>query len=117
MISGINSALSGLTAFQKKIESTSHNVANINTDGFKKTRVTLANVEPHGVIATISKVDSKGVLTLEQNSKGQQLVEKSNVKLTEELPNLLLSKHFFEANLKVIKSKDEIIGSLLNIKG
>ncbi len=38
--SGINSTLSALQGFQKKQESIANNVANVNTDEFKKTRVT-----------------------------------------------------------------------------
>ncbi len=36
MLGGINSALSALKAFSKKISSTANNIANINTTGFKK---------------------------------------------------------------------------------
>jgi flagellar basal-body rod protein FlgC len=38
------------------------------------------------------------------------------VELAQELPNLILSKRFFQANLKVIQTEDEILGSLLDIK-
>jgi flagellar basal body rod protein FlgG len=38
MISAIHTALSGLTAFTKQIEVVAHNVANVNTDGFKKSK-------------------------------------------------------------------------------
>tara|TARA_B100001971_G_scaffold35883_1_gene30954 strand:- start:783 stop:1010 length:228 start_codon:yes stop_codon:yes gene_type:complete len=39
MLGGINSALSALRAFLKKVSNTANNVANINSAGFKK-RVT-----------------------------------------------------------------------------
>jgi len=36
MISAIHTALSGLPAFAKQFDVSANNVANINTDGFKK---------------------------------------------------------------------------------
>lgn len=117
MISGINSALSGLMAFQKKVDSIANNVANVNTDGFKKTRVTLSEQDPQGVTANVEKIDTSGPLVTEQTPEGEQLVEKSNVELSEELPNLMLSRRFFEANLKTIQTEEEMLGSLLDIIG
>lgn len=117
MISGINSALSGLMAFQKKVDSIANNVANVNTDGFKKTRVTLSEQDPQGVTANAEKIETPGPLVTEQTPDGEQLVEKSNVELSEELPNLMLSRRFFEANLKTIQTEEEMLGSLLDIIG
>ncbi len=116
MISGIHSALSGLTAIQKKVESNAHNVANIETDGFKKTKVTLHEAEPQGVEAKVEQVNTQGPLVLEQTPKGEELVEKSNVELSEELPSLMLSRRFFQANLKTVQIEEEMLGSLLDIK-
>ncbi|MBU0728243.1 MAG: flagellar hook protein FlgE [Proteobacteria bacterium] len=44
-------------------------------------------------------------------------LEQSNVELAEELPNLMITKRSFQANLKVLKAEDEMLGSLLDIKG
>ena len=117
MISGIHSALSGLLAFQKKVDSIANNVANVNTEEYKKTRVTLAEQEPQGVTANVQKIETPGPLVIEQTKDGEKLVEQSNVELSEELPNLMLSRRFFQANLKVIETEEEILGSLLDIKG
>ena len=54
MIGAIHSALSGLTAFSKQIEVTAHNVANISTDGFKKSHVEFVSVETDGVLPVAS---------------------------------------------------------------
>ena len=117
MISGIHSALSGLTAIQKKVDSNAHNVANVETDGYKKTRVTLHEAEPQGVTANVTQVNTPGPLVLEQTQNGEELVEKSNVELTEELPSQMLSRRFFQANLKTVQIEEEMLGSLLDIKG
>lgn len=116
MISGIHSALSGLMAIQKKVEANAHNTANVNTDGYKKTRVTLYEQEPQGVKAEVSKVETPGAMVLEQTQEGETLVEKSNVELSEELPSLMLSRRFFQANLKTVQIEDEMLGNLLDIK-
>ena len=117
MVSGIHSALSGLLAFQKKVDSIANNVANVNTNEFKKTRVTLANQDPQGVKANVQKIETPGPLAVEQTPDGEKLVELSNVELSEELPNLMLSRRFFQANLKVIETEEEMLGSLLDLKG
>ncbi len=117
MIKGIGPSLSALHSFQKKVQSTANNIANLETDGYKKSRVTLEEAEPDGVKATVETVDQPGPLVLEQTADGEQLVEQSNVELTEEIPQLILSKRAFQANLKVIESENEMIGSLLDVKG
>jgi len=116
MISGINAALSGLTALQKKLEANANNVANLNTDGYKKTRVTLQAQEPQGIEAIAQQIQIPGPMVYEQTSAGETLVEKSNVELSEELPSMMLSRRFFQANLKTVQIQDEMLGSLLDIK-
>ena len=115
MISAIYSALSGLSAFQKKIGITANNVANVNTDGFKKSRVILEESQPQGVQAKIEKVSTPGPLALEQTQEGESLVEKSNVDVGEEMTNLIVGQRFYEANLRTLKTEDERLGSLLDI--
>lgn len=118
MISGVQSALSGLMALQKKSEASAHNTANVNTDGYKKVRVTLSGEEPQGVTARVETIDTPGPVVPEMTAGGEmEMVEKSNVELAEELPNQMLSRRFFQANLKTVQIHDEMLGSLLDIKG
>lgn len=117
MVSGIQSALSGLQALQKKTTATAHNTANVNTDGYKKVKVTLQEgAVPGNVEARAEKIETPGPVVPEQTATGPELVEKSNVDLAEELPNLMLSRRYYQANLKIVQSEDERLGSLLNIK-
>ncbi len=117
MISGVNAALSGLMALQKKVESSANNIANVDTDGYKKTVVTLSNKVPQGVAAQVETVNTPGPVAYEQTSDGETLVEQSNVDLAEELPNLMLSRRFFQANLKTVQTEDQMLGDLLNTLG
>jgi flagellar basal-body rod protein FlgC len=115
MISAIYSALSGLFAFQKKVGVTANNVANVNTDGFKKSRVVLEESQPQGVQADIEKVSTPGPMALEQTQEGESLVEKSNVAIGEEIVNLIVGQRFYEANLRTLKAEDERLENLLDI--
>ncbi len=40
----LGSALSGLMAFQRSLDTTSHNIANVNTDGYSRQRVELGTL-------------------------------------------------------------------------
>ncbi|HXS30571.1 MAG TPA: flagellar basal body protein, partial [Steroidobacteraceae bacterium] len=42
----LNVAVSGLRAFQRALETTSHNIANVSTPGYSRQRVDLATSEP-----------------------------------------------------------------------
>jgi len=116
MITAYQSALSGLQAFATKINSNANNIANANSEGFKKTKVLLSESAPGGVKASVDKVESPGNTMLEQTSQGMEVVELSNVELGSELPEMLLNSHFYKANLKTVKTADEMSGTLLDIK-
>jgi hypothetical protein len=58
MISAIHTALSGLTAFAKQIEVVAHNVANVNTDGFKKSKTEFVEIPNGGVLPVVEKDDA-----------------------------------------------------------
>lgn len=116
MLTGISSSLSGLLALQKKNESIANNTANVNTAGYKKTRVTLNEGQQETVTTHTSKVETQGPLIYEQTTEGEELVEQSNVEIEEEIPQQMLTKRFYQANIKTIQTQDEMLGSLLDIK-
>ena len=116
MITATQSALSALQAFGTKLQSNGNNIANISSEGYKKTRVTLANQEPQGVKSSVEKIDTPGTMSYEQTGSGMQLVELSNVDLAQELPETALNTRFYQANLKTLQATDEMIGSLLKLK-
>ncbi|MEM7219898.1 MAG: flagellar hook-associated protein FlgK [Pseudomonadota bacterium] len=45
----LNTALSGLLAHQRGLATTTHNIANVNTEGFSRQRVNFSAVEPNGI--------------------------------------------------------------------
>ncbi|MGE0681065.1 MAG: flagellar basal body protein [Candidatus Binatia bacterium] len=115
MISSFYTSLSGLNAFQKQLNVAANNLANVNTDGFKKSRALLESAQPQGVTAKSQKLELPGPLALEQTPDGEQLVEKSNVEVGEEIPNVIVGQRAYETNLKILKVADETMGSLLDI--
>ena len=116
MIDGIQSALSGLQAYSLATEASANNVANVNTNGFKKDKVTFSAQSPQGVTATVDKVETSGSYVSEPTDRGDQMVEQSNVDLVEEIPAMMINKAAYRANLKTLQTVDQMMQSLLDIK-
>jgi flagellar hook protein FlgE len=114
-----NSALSALGAFFRKMDVTANNIANINTNNFKKSRAEMEDVYPSGVKVSISRVDTPGdqlpsddALPPHEQSQNQ---ESSNVNLAEELVDLITTEHAVSANIMTMRTKDEMEKKLIDI--
>ncbi|MCJ7541059.1 MAG: flagellar basal body protein [Desulfobacterales bacterium] len=118
MLSSISSSLSALNAFGTKMAVSANNVANIESEGFKKSRADLTEGVNSTVEVEVTQIDSPGNIIFEPDNTGQ-MVEKelSNVDLTEEIPQTMIAQRGYEANLKYIKIQDELIGSVIDILG
>ncbi|MBN1625080.1 MAG: hypothetical protein JW944_01035 [Deltaproteobacteria bacterium] len=117
MIAAISNTVSAINAFEKKMAVTSNNVANWQTEGFKKSRAELEEGEAGAVKVDISVVDTPGSIVAVEENNGIVEKEMSNVDLAEEIPQTIIAQTGFEANLKVLKTQDEMLGSLLDILG
>ena len=115
MIPNIQNNLSAISAFNKKMQVTANNIANVNTNEFKKSRAVLSEGENGGVKVDINKVETPGYPTQELRGDEQIETETSNVDLTEEFGESIVTQHAYNANLKIIKSQDEMLGTLLDI--
>lgn len=117
MIYPTGNTLSAVNAFRKKMNVTANNVANVQTDEFKKSRVTFSESKSGGVSANVEKVDTPGI-TKETIRNGKIAeTESSNVDLAEELPEMISTKTGYKANLKTLKTQGDMLGSLLDIIG
>ena len=116
MLGAIYPAFTGLAAFATQIAVTAHNLANINTNGFKKSRTELVAVETGGVLPVVRKDQSAGPAILNDTGYGPAQLELSNVDLLEETVNQILAQRGFEATLQTIKTADDMLGSILDIK-
>ena len=115
MISAYNSAVSALQTFATKLHSNSNNIANANTNDFKKTRVINSTVEPTGVKALAQNVDAAGPTAFAARG-GTDLVKRSNVDLGVEIPDMKLNSSMYKANLKTLETVNEMTGELLKLK-
>jgi flagellar hook protein FlgE len=109
----MDAALSALGALGIKLGVTANNIANVNTDGFKKSRVLLQNTDLYGVTVSISRVDTSGMAIFSGDGSAS-MQESSNVDLGEEIVNLKTTKYAYLANLKTIKVEDAVLGTLFD---
>ncbi|MBM4127457.1 MAG: flagellar biosynthesis protein FlgC [Nitrospira sp.] len=116
MISAIHTALSGISAFGKQLEVSAHNVANVNTDGFKSSQTQFVEAQNSGVLPVVQKDNSAGPAVLKDTAQGPQQVELSNVDLGQEAVNQIIAQRGFEANLRTLKTADAMLGSILDTK-
>lgn len=114
MINPADSALSGIKALGTKIGVTANNMANMNTDGFKKSRAVLEQGHPSGVTVSIEEIDTPGAILPAQDGSGATR-ETSNVDLEEEMVNLITTPTAFSANIKTLKTWDEMTERLIDL--
>ncbi len=107
-----NSSISGIRAATVMLSTSAHNVANINTDGYKKQHVNLSGDHGSGVIADITKSTEAGPLY--KNNKGDT-IEASNVNYIEEVVTQIKARHLLSANAAAIKYTDEAQKSIIDI--
>ena len=90
-------ASSGLQAAQLQLQSSAHNIANLQTDGFKRQAVAQqARPDGAGVDASVQRAAQPGA-ALEADVVGQ-----------------LAAKNAFLANLAVFRTGEQLLGSLFD---
>lgn len=91
--------ISGLQAAQLRLDSAAHNVANLNTPGFRRQTVTQQDAPNlSGTRTSLGKAKEEGVA------------------LEGEVVDQMSASHAFTANLKTLKTRDQMLGSLLDTK-
>ncbi|MBW1803258.1 MAG: hypothetical protein JRJ85_21325 [Deltaproteobacteria bacterium] len=115
MIDSVSSSISALNAHGKKMGVTANNVANVSSEGFKKSRAVLEEGTMSHVEVEISRVDTPGPLVTEVIDGERVERELSNVDLAEELTLTIPTQRGYEANLAMIRTEDEMLGSIIDI--
>jgi flagellar basal-body rod protein FlgC len=110
----IGTSLSALNAFTVQMDVTANNVANVNTNGFKSSSVTLENGQGQTVKAGVTANNSSYPLA-SNNSNGNGAGELSNVDIVNEMTQLIPTLHAYDANLKMIEANIETRGTLINM--
>lgn len=98
----IQNNVSSIYAHQTMLNSSAHNVANVNTEGFRPSG-TIINDNSGSVKASLREADSTNSL-------------KSQTDLAKELPDQIIAQDATSVNLSAIKTQDEMIGTLIDLK-
>jgi flagellar basal-body rod protein FlgC len=98
--------------FVRKLENAARNIANSNTEGYKGKKATIVEDEAGLPGMDITVDNTPGVPF--QDADGV-MRETSNVESSKEITDLLIAKKGYEANLKSIKTQDEMLDSFFDI--
>lgn len=112
MISAIHSSLSGIDTSLKRIKISVHNIANLSSNGFKKDTLLQGERGTGGVVVHIEKSLNPSP---QIPSPDGTIVEGSNVDLSEEVVDQIISKAALDANLAALTSVLEAEQSLIDI--
>lgn len=109
-----NTALTALRAFDVKLDVNANNIANVNTNNFKKSRVNMQENVQGGLQVMIEQVKTPGISMGTNERTGEEL-ESSNVDLAEEFVDQIITRYAFESNVITVKTADEMQQTLLDI--
>ncbi len=98
----ISNNISSIQANQTMMNTNANNVANVNTDGFIPSNTTISDTE-NSVTANTSMADDN-------------FSQKSQTDLAKELTDQITIQNTTEANVVTIKTQDDVLGSLLDLK-
>ena len=111
LVNAMGNALSGMNAAAAQMTMAASNVANMDSRGYKAGRVNLAADAGGGVrVDSVTRDPSPGV-TDDQGQEG------SNVDPAEEVVEMALAKFSYAANAKVVRTVDDMMGTILDAKG
>lgn len=89
-------ALSGMRASQTSLQASAHNIANLGTEDFRRQDVIQSELTGGGVAARVVQVEVPGH-ALEDDLIGQ-----------------LQARHAFLANLSIFRTREQMLGTLLD---
>ncbi|MDR2728117.1 MAG: hypothetical protein LBB56_03220 [Chitinispirillales bacterium] len=90
-----NSSVSGIKAAVTRVDNTAHSVANANTDDFKSQRL----------LQTEDAKDTVSISAVGQNAQD----------ITRDMTDLMSDKHTYNANLKMVSMKNNILGETIDL--
>jgi flagellar hook protein FlgE len=98
----ISNNISSIQAHQSMLNNSAHNVANVNTDGFVPTNTRISGGDNY-VKAENSKADNNGS-------------KMSQTDLANEMTTQIIAVDATSVNVTALRTQDEMLGSLLDIK-
>ena len=112
-MSSLNS-ISALNALTTKQQVAANNVANVNSKQFKKSTALLEENASGGVTARTQAVNTPGVMINHPDGSQEEL---SNVDLEQEMVDMIANKHAYQANLKALKTDQDMEQSTIDLVG
>ena len=112
--SALNIGLTSLRAYQRALDSSSHNIANANTSGFQPEQAQFQEQPAGGVVVNISQSGSiaSGSASVTPAALASQ---PSGTDLSTELVNSIQYKSGFEFSAQIVKAADQVLGTLIDI--
>ena len=98
----ISNNVSSIGAHQTMLNTTANNVANVNTDGFIPNDTRITN-NSNSIQANIREADNNGS-------------KRSQTDLAKEIPDEIIAQDATAVNVNAIKTQNEMMGTLLDIK-
>lgn len=122
----VSASISALQAFSLSQEITANNVANINTNEFKSSRLDLEDgpngqgVRPETITQSTEHGGWVQEIQVHEDENGQMVqtteyVESSNTDLARESVQMIVDTRAFQANVNVIRNWEEMTGSIMDI--
>jgi len=115
MVAGMASALSGIQAGGKMLSVGAYNVANAQTEGFKRTRALPVESSAGGGVTVTLQTDGRPGPKFFSSEDLLSLREGSNIDLGEEIISNLQAANLIETNIASVRIQDKVLGSLLDI--
>ncbi len=110
----IKIASSGLNAAEKKLRNSADNIANLNSKGYRKKKVNQKEAPTGGVSTDIVRANDSSGQEIENSTA--EIPAGSNVDVVEESVNMINIVSSAKANAKVIRTEDETLGKIINVK-
>lgn len=98
----ISNNISSIQSHQTMMNVNANNVANINTDGFIPSDTKMSSSQ-NSVVANTRQADDTASL-------------KSQTELSKEIPDQIIVQNATAVNVTAIKTQDEMLGSLIDMK-
>ncbi len=115
MFAGMASALSGIKAGGSMLSVGAHNIANAQTESFKRIRaLPIESSAGNGARVTLQTDERPGPQFL-SSEDSISLREGSNVDFGEEIISNLQAVNLIEANIASFRIQNKVLGSLLDI--
>jgi flagellar hook protein FlgE len=102
---------SGMNVAAKRLRAASHNVANLQTDGFQAVETVSQTLPGGGASSTVHPTGAPSSVIW----RAGELVAGSNTDLVRESVNQITALASYRANAAVFRGSDEMTGTLLEI--